>query len=88
MNMVHLITTGIANVHEFWGAAFDPRSRPVVQSDMKIPGAGKQPSGKGPAESATGQAHIAIQEALDGPSMDWIEHVSGEQHGAWRPNRR
>ena len=26
--------------------------------------------------------HIAIQEALDGKAVDWLEHVSDEQYGA------
>ena len=26
--------------------------------------------------------HIAIQETLDGKSVDWLEHVSGEQYGS------
>jgi len=28
--------------------------------------------------------HIAIQEALSGSVVDWMEHVSEEQYGAWK----
>ncbi|MEQ1950034.1 (R)-mandelonitrile lyase [Mesorhizobium sp. CN2-181] len=35
--------------------------------------------GAGPKSAMT---HIAMQEALDGKSVDWLEHVSDEQYGA------
>jgi hypothetical protein len=28
--------------------------------------------------------HLAIQEALDGKAVEWLEHVSDEQYGASR----
>ena len=31
------------------------------------------------ASSDTAMTHIAVQEALDGKSVDWLEHVSDEQ---------
>jgi len=31
------------------------------------------------ATSTTGMTHIAIQESLDGKSVDWLEHVTEEQ---------
>ena len=31
------------------------------------------------ATSTTGMTHIAIQESLDGKSVDWLEHVTDEQ---------
>jgi quercetin dioxygenase-like cupin family protein len=34
------------------------------------------------ASSATAMTHIAIQEALDGKAVDWMEHVSDEQYTA------
>ena len=34
------------------------------------------------ASPATAMTHIAIQEALDGKVVDWMEHVSDEQYGA------
>ncbi len=36
------------------------------------------------ASPATAMQHIAIQEALDGRAVDWLEHVSDEQYGAAR----
>lgn len=30
----------------------------------------------------TAMAHIAMQEALDGKAVEWMEHVSDEQYGA------
>ena len=34
------------------------------------------------AAPTTAMTHIAIQEALDGKSVDWMEHVTDEQYGA------
>ena len=34
------------------------------------------------ATATTALTHIAIQEALDGRAVDWMEHVSDEQYGA------
>jgi quercetin dioxygenase-like cupin family protein len=34
------------------------------------------------ATPTTAMTHIAIQEALDGKVVDWMEHVSDEQYGA------
>lgn len=33
------------------------------------------------ASAETAMTHIAIQEALDGKAVDWMEHVSDEQYG-------
>ncbi len=34
------------------------------------------------AAATTAMTHIAIQESLDGKTVDWLEHVSEEQYGA------
>lgn len=34
------------------------------------------------ASSTTAMTHIAVQEALDGKAVDWLEHVSDEQYQA------
>ena len=34
------------------------------------------------ASPSTSMTHIAIQETLDGKSVDWMEHVSDEQYGS------
>jgi quercetin dioxygenase-like cupin family protein len=33
------------------------------------------------ASATTGMTHIAVHEALDGKTVDWLEHVSTEQYG-------
>ena len=33
------------------------------------------------ATATTGMTHIAIQEALDGKVVDWLEHVTAAQYG-------
>ena len=56
---------------------------------MDITRSGSQPSGKGPAENFTGAVRIdplfqapdiAIQERLDGKTVDWMEPVSDEHY--------
>ena len=32
--------------------------------------------------ATTAMAHIAVQEALDGKTVEWMEHVTDEQYGA------
>lgn len=39
------------------------------------------------ASPTTAMTHIAIHEALDGKVVDWFEHVSDEQYGAYRGDR-
>jgi quercetin dioxygenase-like cupin family protein len=34
------------------------------------------------ASPTTALTHIAVQEALDGKAVEWMEHVSDEQYGA------
>ena len=34
------------------------------------------------ASPKTAMTHIAIQEALDGKAVDWLEHVTDEQYAA------
>jgi quercetin dioxygenase-like cupin family protein len=36
------------------------------------------------ASQTTAVTHIAIQEALDGKAVDWMEHVTDQQFGAGR----
>ena len=36
------------------------------------------------ATPSTAMTHIAIQEALSGSVVDWMEHVSEEQYRAWK----
>jgi quercetin dioxygenase-like cupin family protein len=39
------------------------------------------------ASATTAMQHIAIQEALDGKAVEWMEHVSDEQYTAASPAR-
>ena len=39
------------------------------------------------ASPSTAMTHIAIQEALDGKLVDWMEHVTDEQYGGERSGR-
>ena len=39
------------------------------------------------ATATTGMTHIAIQEALEGKVVEWMEHVSDAQYGAGAANR-
>jgi quercetin dioxygenase-like cupin family protein len=32
------------------------------------------------ASAITGMTHVAIQESLDGKSVDWLEHVTDKQY--------
>ena len=34
------------------------------------------------ASPTTAMTHIAIQESLDGKTVEWMEHVTDEQYGA------
>jgi quercetin dioxygenase-like cupin family protein len=34
------------------------------------------------ASPTTAMTHIAIQEALDGKAVDWLDHVSDEQYSS------
>ena len=39
------------------------------------------------ASPTTAMSHLAIQEALDGKAVDWLEHVSDAQYGVYgRPS--
>jgi hypothetical protein len=62
---------------------------------MKITRSGTQPSAKGPcrlvragreawhgASPANAMQHLAIQEALDGKAVEWLEKVTDEQYQA------
>ena len=37
------------------------------------------------AAATTALTHVAMQEALDGVAVEWMEHVSDEQYGAAEP---
>jgi 4-carboxymuconolactone decarboxylase len=70
-----IITAGSGLVQRDGGAIQEIHSGDVVS----IPPGVKHWHGASPTSSMT---HIAIQEALDGKNVEWMEHVTGEQHSA------
>ena len=71
-----LIVTGGAGLVQRWGGPIEAiRPGDVVWFEP----AEKHWHGATPATALT---HIAIQEALDGKAVEWMEHVSDNQYGA------
>jgi len=69
-----LIVTAGAGLVQHWGGAIQEiRPGDVVW----IPPGVKHWHGAAPA---TGMTHVAISEAQDGKTVDWLEHVSDEQY--------
>ncbi len=70
-----IVTSGLGRVQRWGGPIEEIHPGDVVWFE---PGE-KHWHGAAPA---TAMSHIAIQEALDGKMVDWMEHVSDEQYGA------
>src|SRR2546423_550777 len=70
-----IVTSGVGQVQRWGGPVEEIRPGDVVWFE---PGE-KHWHGAGPTVPMT---HIAIQEALDGKVVDWMEHVSDEQYQA------
>ena len=70
-----IVTAGAGRVQRWGGPIEEIRPGDVVWFE---PGE-KHWHGAAPTTAMT---HIAIQEALDGKAVDWMEHVSDEQYGA------
>ncbi len=69
-----LITSGLGRVQREGGPIEEVRPGDVVW----FPPHEKHWHGASPATAMT---HLAIQEALDGKTVDWLEQVSDEQYG-------
>ncbi|WP_081056249.1 cupin domain-containing protein [Burkholderia territorii] len=70
-----VVTSGRGWVQE-WGR----ERQPIVAGDVvSIPAGVKHWHG---ASATTGVTHIALQEALDGSNVNWLEHVTDAQYGA------
>jgi quercetin dioxygenase-like cupin family protein len=69
------VVAGFGKVQSWGGPVLDIRAGDSVWFE---PGE-KHWHGAGPANSMT---HIAMQEALDGVAVEWMEHVSDEQYSA------
>jgi quercetin dioxygenase-like cupin family protein len=70
-----IVTAGIGRVQAWGGPIQEMRAGDVV----RIPPHVKHWHGASPTTAMT---HIAIQEALDGNAVDWMEQVSDEQYGS------
>jgi quercetin dioxygenase-like cupin family protein len=68
-----IVTAGVGLVQHWGGAVQEIRPDDVVW----IPPGVKHWHG---AAAATGMTHVAISEALDGKTVEWMEHVSDEQY--------
>lgn len=68
-----IVTAGVGRVQHWGGAIQEIRVGDVVW----IPPGVKHWHG---AAATTGMTHIAISEALDGKTVEWMEHVSDEQY--------
>jgi quercetin dioxygenase-like cupin family protein len=69
-----IVTGGLGRVQRWGGPIEEVRPGDVVW----FPPGEKHWHGASPTTAMT---HIAIQEALDGKFVDWMEHVSDEQYG-------
>ena len=74
VGQILIVTAGKGLVQRWGGPAEEIRPGDVV----RIPRGVKHWHG---ASSTTGMSHIAIQEAVDGKNVDWMEQVSDEQYG-------
>lgn len=73
LGQILIVTAGLGQVQR-WGGPVEPiRPGDVVRFE---PGE-KHWHGAAPDVAMT---HIAIQEALDGKSVEWLEHVTDEQY--------
>src|SRR6267378_5687735 len=70
-----IVTSGVGRVQKWGGPVEEIRPGDVVWFE---PGE-KHWHGASPTAAMT---HIAIQEALDGKAVEWMEKVSDEQYGA------
>ena len=68
-----IVTAGIGLVQHWGGAIQEIRPGDIVT----IPPGVKHWHG---ATTTTGMTHIAISEALDGKTVEWMEHVTDEQY--------
>jgi quercetin dioxygenase-like cupin family protein len=68
------VTTGVGRVQREGGPVEEIRPGDVVW----FPGGERHWHGASPTTAMT---HIAIQEALDGKVVDWMEKVTDEQYG-------
>ena len=69
-----IVVSGLGRVQQWGGPVEELRPGDVVWTPANV----KHWHGASPA---TAMSHIAIQEALDGKAVEWMEKVSDEQYG-------
>jgi 4-carboxymuconolactone decarboxylase len=69
------VTSGVGRIQQWGGPVQEFRPGDVV----RIPPGVKHWHGAAPTTAMT---HIALQEAVDGRNVDWLEKVSDEQYGS------
>jgi quercetin dioxygenase-like cupin family protein len=74
LGQILVVTSGLGLVQQWGNPVQEIRPGDIVW----IPPATKHWHGAAPTTAMT---HIAIQEALDGKTVDWMEKVSDEQYG-------
>jgi quercetin dioxygenase-like cupin family protein len=72
-----VVTEGVGRVQHWGGETQEIRPGDVVW----IPPGVKHWHGASPEEA---MSHIAVAEALDGKSVEWMEHVTDEQYGQFK----
>jgi quercetin dioxygenase-like cupin family protein len=72
-----IVTSGFGLTQTWGGPIEEIRPGDVVA----IPAGEKHWHGAAPGTAMT---HLAIQEYLDGKAVDWMEHVTDEQYGAYK----
>ncbi len=74
-----IVTSGVGRVQRWGGTTDEIRTGDVV----RIPAGVKHWHGAAPGSPMT---HLAITEAQDGKTVDWLEHVSDAQYGGPPPS--
>lgn len=75
LGQILIVTAGVGRVQAWGGPIKEIRAGDVV----RIPPDVKHWHGASPTTAMT---HIAIQEALNGKAVEWLEKVSDEQYGS------
>lgn len=74
VGQVLIVTSGVGRIQQWGGPVQEFRPGDVV----RIPPGVKHWHGAAPT---TAMSHIALQEAVDGRNVDWLERVTDEQYG-------
>src|SRR6266404_9274168 len=74
LGQILIVTSGVGRVQAWGGPIQEIRAGDVVRISPGV----KHWHGASPTTAMT---HIAIQEALDGKAVEWMERVTDEQYG-------